>query len=111
MDRVLLAVAQVPPGRVASYGDIGALTGVGPRQVGAIMRDHGDAVPWWRVVAHDGVLVPLEKARAAWAAEGIEVRAHGRGCRIRVFRADLAALADDYRVALVESGGNIGTNG
>ena len=41
VERVLLAVAQVPPGRVASYGDIGALAGVGPRQVGAIMREAG----------------------------------------------------------------------
>ncbi|WP_282004877.1 MGMT family protein [Propioniciclava sinopodophylli] len=102
--RVLLAVAQVPPGRVASYGDIGAIAGVGPRQVGAILRDHGDAVPWWRIVSRDGVLVPLAKARPRWEAEGIEIRPDGRGCRMREFRADLAQLALDYRVASVESG-------
>lgn len=107
MGRVLLAVAQVPAGRVASYGDIGALTGIGPRQVGSIMREHGDSVPWWRIVSHDGVLVPLEKARPRWAAEGIDVRPDGRGCRMGRFRADLAQLADDYRMAVLDVGGNI----
>lgn len=102
--RVLLAVGLVPPGRVASYGDIGAITGVGPRQVGAIMRDHGDRAPWWRIVAHDGSLAPVAKALPHWAAEGIVVRPDGRGCRMREFRADVAALADDYRVAVADAG-------
>lgn len=100
--RVLLAVALVPTGRVACYGDIGAITGVGPRRVGAIMRDHGDGVPWWRIVSHDGTLAPLAKARPHWAEEGIAVRPDGRGCRMREFRADVAALADDYRFAVAD---------
>lgn len=102
--RVLLAAAQVPPGRVASYGTIGALAGVGPRQVGAIMREHGDSVAWWRIVGHDGVLAPLAKARPHWAEEGIVVRPDGRGCRMAVHRADLAQLAEDYRFACAERG-------
>ena len=113
VERVLLAVAQVPPGRVASYGEIGALAGVGPRQVGAIMRDHSEGFPWWRIVSASGVLVPLEKARPMWAAEGIAVRPDGLGCRMREFRVDVAALASDYLVAAVERGwdGNPSGNG
>lgn len=95
--RVLAVVALIPAGRVASYGDVGAIAGVGPRQVGAIMREHGSAVPWWRVVGHDGVLQPLAKARPRWAAEGIEVRPDGKGCRMRDFRADVGELAAEYR--------------
>lgn len=104
VERVRLAVSLVPAGRVVSYGDIGALTGVGPRQVGAIMRDASAGLPWWRVVSHDGVLVPLASARVHWDAEGIEVRPDGLGCRMRLFRADLGELADEYRFAAAERG-------
>lgn len=103
-DRVLLAVSLVPPGRVASYGDIAAIVGCGPRQVGALMRDHGEGVAWWRIVGHDGVLAPLAKARPHWRREGVEVRPDGRGCRMRDHRADTAELADEYRFALAERG-------
>lgn len=102
IERVRLAVEQVPPGRVASYGDIGAIVGVGARQVGAIMRDHSDGVPWWRIVSHDGVLHPLAKALPHWEAEGIEVRPDRRGCRMRDYRADLIQLAVDYQVQLAD---------
>ncbi len=106
-ERVLAAVSLVPPGRVVSYGDIGALTGVGPRQVGAIMREHGASVAWWRVVSHDGTLAPLAKARDHWAAEGIVVRPDGRGCRMRTHRADLAGLAGEYFLLAGERGWDI----
>lgn len=103
-DQVRLAVSLVPPGRVATYGDIGAITGVGPRQVGSILKHTDVAVPWWRIVGHDGVLVPVVAARPHWDAEGIGVRPDGRGCRIRCYRADLAELATEYRVAASELG-------
>ncbi|MFT3875962.1 MAG: MGMT family protein [Propioniciclava sp.] len=102
--RVLLAAGLVPVGRVASYGDLARIVGIGPRQVGAIMATCGPGVPWWRIVGHDGVLAPLEKARPHWEREGIEVRPDGRGCRMRVYRADIAELADEYRFALAERG-------
>lgn len=102
--RVLLAVQQVPAGRVATYGDIGAVTGVGARRVGAILAQHGSTVPWWRVVGHDGVLAPLKEARGYWAAEGIRVRADGRGCTIAAYRADFFQMAADYVVAARDLG-------
>ena len=33
VDRVLLAVEQIPRGRVAAYGDVGRIAGTGPRHV------------------------------------------------------------------------------
>lgn len=47
-------VAQIPAGRVASYGDVAARLGIGPRQVGRAMTLLDDGIPWWRVVHADG---------------------------------------------------------
>ncbi|ADB34363.1 Methylated-DNA-(protein)-cysteine S- methyltransferase DNA binding protein [Kribbella flavida DSM 17836] len=56
VEAVLRAVESIPPGRVATYGDIAAYVGQGgPRQVGAIMREYGGGVPWWRVIRASGV--------------------------------------------------------
>ena len=55
VEAVLSAVEQIPPGRVASYGDLAELVGTGgPRLVGRVMSTQGAAVPWWRVVRADG---------------------------------------------------------
>lgn len=48
------AVLGIPPGSVASYGDVGRRIGAGPRQVGRAMSLLGEGVPWWRVVYADG---------------------------------------------------------
>ncbi len=56
VEAVLVAVESIPPGRVSTYGDIAAYGGLGgPRQVGAIMREYGGGVPWWRVIRASGV--------------------------------------------------------
>lgn len=98
VERVLRAVEQVPPGRVVSYGDLAALVGTGPRQVGRIMRHWGGNVAWWRVTSRDGTLSGelLDRARPHWTAEGIQVRPDGRGCRFTAYRADLGRLAADH---------------
>ena len=55
-EAVLRAVESIPPGSVATYGDIAEYVGQGgPRQVGAIMREYGASVPWWRVIRASGV--------------------------------------------------------
>jgi alkylated DNA nucleotide flippase Atl1 len=52
---VLSVVEQIPPGQVATYGDIAEIVGRGSaRQVGHVMALLGDGVPWWRVVRADG---------------------------------------------------------
>ncbi|MGC4939178.1 MGMT family protein [Kribbella sp. DT2] len=56
VEAVLQAVESIPPGSVATYGDIASYVGQGgPRQVGAIMREYGGGVPWWRVIRASGV--------------------------------------------------------
>lgn len=83
-ERVLDAVARVPWGRVASYGDIGRAVGVGPRQVGRILALRGDGVPWWRVTDREGRLPAhlLPEAIAHWEEEGVGVRDDRGGCRL-----------------------------
>lgn len=55
VEAVLSAVEAIPPGQVATYGDIAALLERGgPRQVGQVMSLFGSAVSWWRVVRADG---------------------------------------------------------
>lgn len=103
-EHVLRAVEQIPAGRVASYGDIAALVGIGPRHVGNVLRRLGSDVPWWRVVSRDGDFGGdlLTRARPQWAAEGIAVKPNGLGCRIADHRADLPALHSAYRKAVAD---------
>lgn len=81
VEAVLDLVERIPPGRVMSYGAIAdALADVAgrssPRRVGTIMALHGAAVPWHRVVAANGRLVPGNEAEARrrHAAEGTAMR-------------------------------------
>lgn len=81
VEAVLSLVERIPPGRVMSYGAIADLLApasgrTSPRRVGTIMARYGGAVPWHRVVAADGRLVPGHevKALARYAAEGTPMR-------------------------------------
>jgi len=86
--RVLAAVRRIPPGRVATYGDVAAAAG-GPRAaraVGNIMKGcRVPGVPCHRVIAAGGRLGGYGGneglKRALLAAEGLTV---GRG-RVRDF--------------------------
>jgi methylated-DNA-[protein]-cysteine S-methyltransferase len=86
--RVLSVVRRIPPGRVATYGDVARLAGRpgAARAVGSIMRTAGvPGPPYHRVVAAGGLIggyggSPGLKARLL-AAEGLAVR----GRRIRRF--------------------------
>jgi O-6-methylguanine DNA methyltransferase len=78
--RVLAAVRRIPPGRVATYGDIAALAG-SPRAwraVGTIMREARDpGAPCHRVIAAGGALGGyggnLQLKRELLRSEGLEV--------------------------------------
>ena len=77
-DDVLSVVERIPPGRVMSYGAIAEYLGRGgPRQVGTVMARYGGPVPWHRVVAANGRLVPgHERVHAErLRAEGVVVDA------------------------------------
>src|SRR5262245_36550800 len=79
--RVLSAVRRIPPGRVATYGDIAALAGRprAARAVGNIMKGcSGVDVPAHRVIAAGGKLGGyggnLAMKRALLQAEGVVVQ-------------------------------------
>lgn len=76
--RALAVVDAVPVGVVVTYGEVAAEAGRpgAARAVGRVLRDHGDEVPWWRVVTATGRLVPgaeEEQARRL-VAEDVECR-------------------------------------
>ena len=102
VERVLRVVEAIPPGRVAAYGEVGAIVGVGPRLVGRILREWGGSVPWWRVTNSYGDHPLLARALPRWEAEGISVKPNGRGCRISEFGADLATLRQAAATALAQ---------
>src|SRR5262245_36808585 len=84
--RVLTAVRRIPPGRVATYGDVAALAGKprAARAVGNIMRDcHRPDVPCHRVIAAGGRLGGYGGSevlkRSLLVAEGVPVS----GTRVR----------------------------
>lgn len=85
---VAAATAQIPPGKVLSYGDVAAILGAprAARQVGyalaALGPEAAEAIPWWRVLRSDGSIAlqgdpargPEQAARLR--AEGVEVTDH-----------------------------------
>lgn len=81
-------VTAIPPGRVATYGQVALLAGL-PRRarlVGTALKalDEGSEVPWQRVVNAAGRIsrreaVPYEHfQRQMLAEEGVEIDSHGR---------------------------------
>ena len=87
--RVWRAVAQIPPGRLATYGQIAELIGAYgcARQVGWALRrlPLPSEVPWQRVVNAKGrISLSLSREGSDWMqrdlliAEGIPVDAEGR---------------------------------
>ena len=80
-ERVLAVVAQIPPGRVLTYGDVREWLGESsPRAVGVVLARHGHEVPWWRVVLSDGTPAPVGRGEALerLRAEGVPLRGEGR---------------------------------
>ena len=102
VERVLRVVEAIPPGRVAAYGEVGAIVGVGPRLVGRIMGTWGSSVPWWRVTNASGDHPLLARALPHWQQEGIAVKPNGLGCRMKDFGADLERLRAEAAPGLAE---------
>ena len=76
-------VAQIPYGRVTTYGRIAALLGRprAARQVGWAMRVCPETLPWQRVVRADGSIVGgdyAELRRALLTDEGVPFTQDGR---------------------------------
>ena len=85
-DRIYQAVRRVPPGRVATYGQIAGSAGLGrhARLVGYALNACEDDVPWHRIVNSRGEISSradpfyenLQRARLE--SEGVEFDARGR---------------------------------
>ncbi|HET7630343.1 MAG TPA: MGMT family protein [Candidatus Saccharimonadales bacterium] len=80
-EQVYELVAQIPVGRVMTYGDIAVLAGhpYAARQVGGLAHFGPTDLPWHRVVNRHGGLANgyyggKDGHRAALEAEGVEVR-------------------------------------
>jgi methylated-DNA-protein-cysteine methyltransferase-like protein len=86
--RIWQVVAAIPPGKVASYGQVAALAGLGrgARQVGRALRElPGDSrLPWHRVInARGRISLPTgsrghREQRERLLAEGVVVQEGGR---------------------------------
>ena len=74
VERVRASVNLIPPGSVATYGDIAVLTGApSPRVVGRVLAEDGADLEWQRVVKADGSCAPhlREEQLRRLAAEGV----------------------------------------
>ena len=57
-------VSAIPPGKVATYGDIAVAAGLSsPRIVGWIMRTDSADLPWHRVIRSNGRPAPQLRSR------------------------------------------------
>lgn len=82
--RIYGLVRQVPPGRVATYGQIGRLIGCTPRTVGFAMAalPPGSQVPWHRVINSQG---------------RISLRADGDGAQVQQLLLEAEGVRFDSR--------------
>jgi methylated-DNA-protein-cysteine methyltransferase-like protein len=82
-EAIYLALAQIPKGKVISYGDLAKLAGLtnGARLVGKTLSNlpKGSTLPWYRVVNSQGkISLPpdspsYEQQHERLAKEGVEV--------------------------------------
>ncbi|WP_181297121.1 MGMT family protein [Pseudomonas sp. Q2-TVG4-2] len=77
---VYLVMAQIPAGKVVSYGEVAAMAGLGraARWVGRLMSQlpDGTSLPWHRVIAAGGRL-SLPAGSAAGHEQRMRLRAEG----------------------------------
>lgn len=89
-DDVLDLVEQIPPGKVATYGDLAEILGRGgPRNVGSVMARYGSDVPWWRVIRAGGHPPQglEDEAVARWREESTPLVGGPLGRRVDMARA------------------------
>jgi methylated-DNA-protein-cysteine methyltransferase-like protein len=91
--RIYAVVRRIPRGRIATYGQIAGLAGLGghARQVGYALHalEAGDALPWHRVLNAQGRVSPRAEPggdrvqRALLEREGVRFDAAGRADLVR----------------------------
>lgn len=83
-EQVFSVMAEIPPGRVTTYGRIAAMAeGVTPRMVARALRElpEGHGLPWFRIITASRRLADHPGAaeqRERLAAEGVVLDGRGR---------------------------------
>ena len=56
--KVIEIVKKIPNGKVMSYGQVALYADFpqGARQVGGILKEEAQSVPWWRVINKEGLI-------------------------------------------------------
>ncbi|SFQ17382.1 Alkylated DNA nucleotide flippase Atl1, participates in nucleotide excision repair, Ada-like DNA-binding domain [Amycolatopsis arida] len=86
-ERVRELVAAVPPGKVATYGDIAALAGAStPRLVGRVLSEDGLDLPWHRILRANGTPAPHLARRQLELLRAEGVLADGKKVNLRTYR-------------------------
>ena len=84
-ERAEAVIRSLRPGEIVTYGEVAADAGRpgAARAVGHLLATQPADLPWWRVVAANGRLVPGHEAEHArrLAAEGVEL--HNGMVRLR----------------------------
>ena len=86
--KVLKIVKLIPKGKVASYGQIALYADFprGARQVGGILKQSAESVPWWRVINRDGLI----SIKGNWNAD--------KNLQKKLLEAENIEVSDDFVV-------------
>ncbi|MDW7747675.1 MGMT family protein [Halomonas sp.] len=90
-EQILTILAEIPPGRVTTYGRIAAMTeGATPRLVARALRElpAGHDLPWFRVITASRKLADhggAEEQRRRLVAEGVLFDPRGRVAKERLW--------------------------
>ena len=86
-------VRQIPPGRVATYGDIATLAKApSPRLVGRVLAEDGHDLPWQRVLRADGTPAPHIAREQLELLRTEGVLADGEKVNLRKYRWEAAFI-------------------
>jgi methylated-DNA-protein-cysteine methyltransferase-like protein len=81
-ERVIAVITSIEPGEVMTYGEVALEAGFpgAARAVGTLLAHSDNSLPWWRVVASNGRLVPGHEAEHTrrLTAEGVGLTATGK---------------------------------
>ncbi|HET9141499.1 MGMT family protein [Actinophytocola sp.] len=95
-ERVREIVAAIPPGSVASYGDVAELARApSPRLVGRVLAEDGSDLPWHRVLRADGTPAHHLAQRQLELLRAEGVLADGRRVNMRQYRWDQAEVPEE----------------
>jgi methylated-DNA-protein-cysteine methyltransferase related protein len=95
-ERVREIVAAIPPGSVASYGDVAELARApSPRLVGRVLAEDGSDLPWHRVLRADGTPAHHLAQRQLELLRAEGVLADGHRVNMRQYRWNQAEVPEE----------------